>query len=166
MSQGSNFKKEVMEALFNAPTNQVNNKMIMWAASNLPDEGGMGTNTTQLRAEYNHELNSFWSAIGMPGEDMEGIHNKVRDQLFSYVKKADSDTLKKSMVFQHLEKTLGMECIMYFAAHGFMKHYEAMQESQVAGAMGDMLGMSGSDADMDQLKTIIEMLKKLKGGDK
>ena len=84
MSQGSNFKKEVMEALFNAPTNLVNNKMIMWAASNLPDEGGMGANDTQLRAEYNHELDSFWSAIGMPGEDMESIHSKVRDQLFSY----------------------------------------------------------------------------------
>ena len=163
MSQGSNFKTQVMEALFNAPTNLITNKAIIWASSNLPDEGGNGENNSTLRGKYNHELDSFWSAIGMPGEDMEKIHDKVRDELFAYVKSADQENLKKSMVFEHLEKSCGYEGIMYFAVHGFMKHYEALKESQVAGPLADLLGMAGSDSDMDKLKQILEQLKKLGG---
>ena len=109
MSQGSNFKSQVMEALFNAPTNLINNKAIMWALSNLPEEGGMGQESTLVRAPYNHESTSFWGAIGFSEEYMEKIHDKFRDHLFEYVRANKDIELTKSMVFQHMEKSLGYE---------------------------------------------------------
>jgi len=164
MSQGSNFKQQVMEALFNAPTNLVNNKVIMWAASNLPDEGGKGEYSNVLRGPYQHESDCFWTAVGMPGGDMESIHDKFRDQLFAYVKSNDDDHLSKSMVFEHMEKKLGYEGIMYLAVHGFIKHYEALKESQIA-AMGLGDALKGSPQDLDGLiKHLSELRKRLGGG--
>ena len=165
MSQGSNFKTQVMEALFNAPTNLVNNKAIMWALSNLPDEGGNGEHNTVLRGPYQHEANCFWAAIGMPGDGMEPIHDKLRDELFAYVKKNDGGDFTKSMAFEHVEKKLGYEGIMFLAAHGFIKHYEALAEAQAA-AMGLSDALKGSPQDLDGLiKHLSELRKKLGGAE-
>ena len=171
MSQGSNFKSQVMEALFNAPTNLVNNKAIMWALSNLPDEGGNGEHNTVLRGPYQHDSSSFWNAIGMPEEDMERIHDKVRDELFAYAKENKDVKFSKSMVFEHMEKKLGYEAVLYFAVHGFMKHYEALQESHQK-ALGDILGdlklgdVDVKAIDIESLLKHLHELRKRLGGDK
>ena len=174
MSQGSNFKSQVMEALFNAPTNLINNKAIMWALSNLPEEGGMGKESTVVRGEYNHESESFWSAIGMPDKDMERIHDKFRDHLFEYVRANKDNVLTKSMVFQHMEKVCGYEGILYMAVHGFMKHYEALKEAETAGSVEGFLKMMDglSEDDIHKASVIHDLVKKLEelkkrlGGDK
>jgi len=163
MSQGSNFKQQVMEALFNAPTNLVNNKVIMWAASNLPDEGGKGEFGTVLRGPFQHDAECFWAAIGMPGNGMEPIHDKLRDELFDYVKKNEHEDVNKSMVFEHIEKKLGYEGIMFLAAHGFIKHYEALREAQAA-AMGLGDALKGSPQDLDGLIRHLSELRKKLGG--
>jgi len=169
MSQGSNFKQQVMEALFNAPTNLVNNKVIMWAASNLPDEGGKGEYGTVLRGPFQHEAESFWAAVGMPGDDMESIHDRFRDELFAYVKKNDDKHFSKSMVFEHMENKLGYECIMYLAVHGFIKHYEALQEAHQK-SLADMLGdlklgdIKSGPQDLDSMIKHLKELRKRLGG--
>lgn len=165
MSQGSNFKSQVMEALFNAPTNLINNKAIMWALSNLPDEGGNGGESTVIRGKFNHEESSFWTAIGMPDQDMEKIHDKFRDELFAYVKDNKDEQFTKSMVFEHMEKKLGNEGIMYLAVHGFMKHYEALQEAQGKSIEGIVKGL-GDSTDLDGLIKHLKELRKRLGGDK
>ena len=165
MSQGSNFKSQVMEALFNAPTNLVNNKAIMWALSNLPDEGGNGEHSNVLRGPYQHEANCFWAAIGMPGNGMESIHDKLRDELFAYAKKNDGGDFTKSMAFEHIEKKLGYEGIMFLAAHGFIKHYEALAEAQSA-AMGLSEAIKGGPQDLEALIKHLTELRKRLGGDK
>jgi hypothetical protein len=168
MSQGSNFKTQVMEALFNAPTNLINNKAIMWAASNLPDEGGAGEFGTVIRGPYDHDTDSFWNAIGMPGDDMEAIHDKLRDTLFGYVKKNEDTKFRKSMVFEHIEKTLGYEGMMYLAVQGFIKHYEALAESYSEAAKlcsdGDI--PEGMPEELKELLRHMLNFKKRKGGDK
>jgi hypothetical protein len=161
MSQGSNFKKQVMEALFNAPTNLINNKAIMWAASNLPDEGGNGGFDIQLRGPYEHESDSFWTAIGMPGGDMELIQNKFRTQLVKYVKENQDSRFSKSMVFEHLEKTLGGEGMMYLAVHGFIKHYEDFQ--QIHSEISDLCDESEIPEHIpEELKNLLKEFLKFK----
>jgi hypothetical protein len=164
MSQGSNFKTQVMEALFNAPTNLVNNKAIMWALSNLPDEGGKGEYGTVLRGPFKHEAESFWTAVGMPDEDMEKIHDKFRDELFAYIKENNDKQFSKSMVFEHMEKKLGYEGIMYLAVHGFIKHYEALQEAH-GKSIEDILKGMGDSTDLEGLIKHLKELRKRLGGD-
>ena len=168
MSQGSNFKKEVMEALFNAPTNLITNKAILWADSNLPNEGGNGNYTSVKPRVYDHSKDSLWDAIGMGVQTMEDVHDKFRDGLFAYIKAQDRETITKSEVFQHMESLLGHDGIMYLAVHGFMKHYEAMQDSQLAQAISGIVGGVDDSAEgLDALKKAIEDLKRsLKGGKK
>lgn len=168
MSQGSNFKKEVMEALFNAPTNLITNKAILWADSNLPNEGGNGNYTSVKPRVYDHTKDSFWDAIGMGEKNMEVLHDKYRDGLFAYMKTQDRESITKSEVFQHMESLLGYDGIMYLAVHGFMKHYEAMQDSQLAQAISGIVGGVDDSAEgLDALKKAIEDLKRsLKGGKK
>lgn len=169
MNQGSNFKQQVMEALFNAPTNLVNNKAIMWAASNLPDTGGKGEYDTTLRGPYNHDADSFWTAIGMPDEDMERINDKFCKTLAEYAAdNVNNPESRKSMAFQYLESKLGMEGVLFMAVHGFMKHYENLQMSEMKDlSIGDLSGLMGSAP--DEIKALIKHLIELKkrmGGEK
>lgn len=162
MNQGSNFKQQVMEALFNAPTNLINNKAIMWAASNLPDEGGKGEYDTTLRGPYNHDADSFWTAIGMPDEDMERINDKFCKALAEYAAdNVNNPESRKSMAFQHIEKKLGIEGVLFMAVHGFMKHYENLQMSEMKDlSIGDLSGMV--DGAPDEIKALIKHLIELK----
>ncbi|NBP02746.1 MAG: hypothetical protein EBU90_22020 [Proteobacteria bacterium] len=149
MSQGSNFKKEVMEALSNAPTNLITSKAFMWAATNLPDEGGMGNFTVSERGNYNHEETSFWRAIGMPEEEPRDIHNKIAEEAEKFVKNFPGDSIGKSHVFQHIEKTCGNNGMMYLAMLGFMELHERW---------------TGDSNDVDE--TLGKLLKMLKRGGK
>lgn len=167
MNQGSNFKQQVMEALFNAPTNLINNKAIMWAASNLPDEGGKGEYNTTLRGPYNHDAENFWEALGI--NDVEKTENNFCKALAEYA--ADNQgnpDARKSMAFQYIESKLGAEGILFMAVHGFVKHYENLQMSQVKElSLSDLSGIVDSAPDEIKalLKHLIDIKKKL-GGEK
>lgn len=168
MSQGSNFKKEVMEALFNAPTNLITNKAIMWAASNLPDEGGKGRFETEIRGEYRHDSDSFWHAVGMPDQDMEKIHDKFRDTFIEYgTEKAPDGGFTKSQMFEYIENKLGAEGMMFMAVHGFMDFYNGIKNAQKASEVDDIKDIpdDAPDAVKSLLKHLIELKKRL-GGDK
>jgi len=164
MSQGSNFKTQVMEALFNAPTNLINNKAIMWALSNLPDEGGNGEHNTVLRGPYQHDSECLWTALGMSGCTMEQMHDKFQAAFLGYVKENPSEDFTKSMAFENIEKKLGYDGILFLALHGFIKHYEALKEAQIT-AMGISGIVKGGPQDLEALiKHLTEIRKKL-GGD-
>ena len=169
MNQGSNFKQQVMEALFNAPTNLINNKAIMWAASNLPDEGGKGEYNTTLRGPYNHDAESFWTAIGMPDQDMDRIHDKFCKTLAEFAAdNVNNPDARKSTAFQYVESKLGAEGILFMAVHGFIKHYENLQMSQIKDlSLGDLSGIVSSAPDEIKalIKHLIEIKRKL-GGEK
>jgi len=165
MSQGSNFKKDVMEALFNAPTNMVNNKVIMWAASNLPDEGGMGSFSTNLnggRGPYQHDCSSFWDAIGVPKETVDEVSDKIRDAMIEYCKR---DKGSKSMIFEHVEKTCGSEGMMFLAVRGFHNVMEALEEAmEKAASHSKETHVIKSEEDVLKLiENLQEIRKKLKG---
>jgi hypothetical protein len=164
MSQGSNFKKEVMEALFNAPTNLITSKAILWADSNLPAEGGNGEHASVRARKYDHDAESFWDAIGLGQEHSNKIHDKVRDKLFSIAKRDGS--MSKSAVFQEIESEIP-DALVYFAVHGFMKHYDALKETEMASVIASALGIEDTPDGLSDLAKAIEALKKsLKGGDK
>lgn len=119
MSQGSNFKKEVMEALSNAPTNLITSKAFMWAATNLPDEGGIGRFSKTARV-FNHEVHSFWQAVGMNEETPERIHNHISDVAKAFVdNKQEGEGITRSMIFEEIENKCGQEGMMYLAMLGF-----------------------------------------------
>lgn len=167
MNQGSNFKKQVMEALFNAPTNLINNKAIMWAASNLPDEGGNGQYNTVMRGPYSHDEESFWKAIGV--NDVERIENKFCKAMAQFTaENADNPCTTKSMAFECVETKLGAEGILFLAVHGFIKHYEEMKMAELKQlSLGDLSGLI--DSAPDEIKALIKHLIELKkrmGGDK
>jgi hypothetical protein len=162
MSQGSNFKKEVMEALFNAPTNLVNNKVIMWAASNLPDDGGVGKYNSDLsgeRGSYDHDTESFWTAIGMKGETPDEISDKVRDAILQACREGKR---AKSAIFEHIEKTCGYEGIMFLATKGFFECMELLDKA-ISAASTHVIS---SERDLDKILKELEDLRKRLGGDK
>ena len=167
MSQGSNFKQQVMEALFNAPTNLINNKAVMWAASNLPDEGGNGEYNTTLRSPYDHDAENFWEALGI--NDVETIETKFARVLAEYAaNNQNNPDARKSMAFQYVESKLGAEGMLFLAVHGFVKHYEQIQMSQIKGlSLGDLSGISdASPRDLEGLiKHLIELRKRLGGAE-
>ncbi|NBP01613.1 MAG: hypothetical protein EBU90_16060 [Proteobacteria bacterium] len=135
-----------MEALSNAPTNLITNKVFMWAASNLPDEGGLGSFTTNERGSYDHDTNSFWKAIGMPEDTPERVHIKVSKAAHEFVD-AQQDKICRSMVFEAIEKECGYEGLMYLATVGFNKLHDAW---------------TGDDAD-SAAEAFKDFIRKLKG---
>lgn len=162
MSQGSNFKKEVMEALFSAPTNLLSNKAIKWAASNLPDEGGYGTNNASLsnvRGDYDHESDSFWKAIGMKDEDPEKASDNVRDAIIEFCQNHHGP---KSLIFEHIEKKCGIEGIIFLATKGFFECMEQLDKA-VTKARTHVIS---SESDLDKILKELEELRKKLGGDK
>jgi len=162
MDQGSNFKKEVMEALFNAPTNLITTKAIKWAASNLPDEGGMGTHSTKFnegRGDYDHNNESFWRAIGMQEDEPDTVSNKVRDAILEIC--TNSSEGRKSMILEHIEKKCGYEGMLFLATKGFFECLEQLEEAK-AKAMAVNLRAPG---DLDDLIKELEALRKKLGGD-
>jgi hypothetical protein len=133
MDQGSNFKKQVMEALFNAPTNLINNKAIMWAATNLPDEGGNGSFSSKVNSDfrtgYQHDHSNFWTALGFSEETVDKASEDVKRIFIKASLDSEKKSLSKSEIFERVEKELG-ECGMFFlAVLGFMKVYEQMKEA-------------------------------------
>ena len=160
MNQGSNFKMQVMEALFNAPTNLINHKAIMWAASNLPDEGGNGEFSTSLegdfRKEYNHESENFWIALGLDKEEtVEAIGDDVK-KIFLEASQ-DEGRLKKSEIYQKIEKDLGQKGIFFLSIIGFMKLYEQLRE--------DCEGEGPAQNLIDLMKALDQLKRKLGGSD-
>lgn len=142
MSQGSNFKKEVMEALSNAPTNLITSKAFMWAATNLPDEGGMGNFTVSERGPFNHNTDSFWQAVGMPEEEPRDIHNKIAEVAHNFVQNLrDEGGISKSQIFEEIEKECGGKGMMYLAMLGFMELHNRWtgNSDDIDGKLGELL---------------------------
>jgi hypothetical protein len=161
MSQGSNFKKDVMEALFNAPTNLVNNKVIMWAASNLPDEGGMGDYSSNLngdRGAYEHDNPSFWKAIGVKEQNLDATADKVRDAIIEFCQQGKGS---KSMIFEHVEKTCGPEGMLFLAVRGFFNVMESLEEAMDKAATHHIK----DQGDLEKLIKELEEIRKRLGGD-
>lgn len=160
MNQGSNFKMQVMEALFNAPTNLINNKAIMWAASNLPDEGGNGEFSTSLqgdfRKEYNHESENFWFALGLDKEEKVDVIAEGVKKIFLEASQ-DEGRLKKSEIYQKIEKDLGQKGIFFLSVLGFMRMYNQLREAcEDEGPAQNLINLMKA---LDQLK------RKLGGSD-
>jgi hypothetical protein len=133
MDQGSNFKKQVMEALFNAPTNLINNKAIMWAATNLPDEGGNGSFSSKassdFRTGYQHDHSNFWTALGFSEETVDKVSEDVKRIFIKASLDSEKKSLSKSEIFERVEKEVGESGMLFLAVLGFMKVYEQMKEA-------------------------------------
>lgn len=142
MSQGSNYKKEVMEALFNAPTNTIKNKAIMWAASNLPDEGGQGVYQKYDSLVFDHNKNSFWEAVGFSEERVDKATDSLKEQLHVYAdKNKDNDKHRKSEIFEHLLTNCSKDAIFYLTVKGYMELHESLcrADSEATDSIIDLL---------------------------
>jgi hypothetical protein len=133
MDQGSNFKKQVMEALFNAPTNLINNKAIMWAATNLPDEGGNGSFSSKVNSDfrtgYKHDDSNFWVALGFSEITVDEASDSVKEIFMKAARGAEKESPTKSEIFERVEKEAGEKGMLFLAVLGFMKVYEQMKEA-------------------------------------
>lgn len=165
MNQGSNYKQQVMEALFNAPSNLINNKAIMWAASNLPEEGGLGSHKTFLRKPYNHDSDSFTEAIGLD-PSVHKLSSKFKKVFMEYVESMGDEKFSKSMVFEHLEKEGGPEAMIYLTVMGFMRVYDAIQAEAVGEGISEIDIPDDAPDEIKALLRHLEELKKRLGGKK
>jgi len=158
MSQGSNYKVQVMEALSNAPTNLISNKAFLWAATNLPDEGGQGIFNKSVKRNFKHETGiGFWEAIGCPknyAEEVMSIRMKQLMEKFSKQhaeKNPDSGSFFKSEVFEFIIEENDPDVMFFIFALGFMEVYNTM--------------LKASDEVRSKLDELKDMLDKMSSGD-
>jgi hypothetical protein len=131
MSQGSNYKKQVMEALFNCPTNLITNKAIMWAASNLPDEGGNGSFKVKDTAEYNHDSDDVFDAIGITDDKRASVLKSIQDIYQDLITSSLDEgglSCKKSMVVERVFDTGDDLLLKFYVIFGVMKHHQEITE--------------------------------------
>lgn len=173
MSQGSNYKKEVMEALSNAPTNLITNKAFLWAASNLPDEGGTGTYKTKEDKSFNHDADDLFEAIGITEDDRESVIEEIKNIYISVIENNSDDegfSCKKSMVIEKIIECNDIKVMKFFLAFGVMKHHndlvEKSMEKLVQTGRGSKIEIKGDldipDNAPEELKEILKALIKLK----
>lgn len=158
MSQGSNYKAQVMEALSNAPTNLISNKAFLWAASNLPDEGGQGIFSKSVKRNFRHEEGiGFWEAIGCPknyAQTVMGDKMKLLMERFSKQyseKNPDSGSFFKSEVFEFIIEENDSDVMLFLLALGFMEVYDGIVKAK-----------DDIKSKLDELK---DMLDKISSGD-
>lgn len=173
MSQGSNYKKEVMEALSNAPTNLITNKAFLWAASNLPDEGGNGSYKTKEDKSFNHDATELFEAIGIFEEDRESVIEEIKNIYISVIETNSDEegiSCKKSMVIEKIINSTDVRVIKFFLAFGVMKHHDDFvqksMEKFLHSGRASKLEIKG-DLDIpadapDEVKEILKALIKLK----
>lgn len=172
MSQGSNYKKEVMEALSNAPTNLISNKAFLWAASNLPDNGGKGSYSTKKDIPYNHDADDLFKAIGISSNDQDDVIEEIKKIYVSTVKEQSADgeiSCKKSVIIEKIMACNNENVIKFFLAFGVMKHHEELTKKAVheLAENGDFKGgvvksiESIEDLPEDAPKELKEILKAL-----
>jgi hypothetical protein len=138
MSQGSNYKKQVMEALFNSPTNLINNKAIMWAASNLPDEGGNGSFKVKDTVEYNHDCDDVFDAVGITGDKRDRVVKSIQDiyqDLITGSLDEGNLSCKKSMVIERIFESGDESLLKFYVIFGVMKHHQDITEQVVKRVM-------------------------------
>jgi len=119
-----NFKEEIMIALTNCPANEVSRKAFLWAASNLPDEGGVGSFSTGFK-DIDHEKDSVEKAFGLNDKVSEELNNSFNKLCKELQKKEEK--LKTSQV---IEKFLNIHPFAYklFLVRGAMEVLSELKE--------------------------------------
>lgn len=157
MSQGSNYKNQVMEALSNAPTNLISNKAFMWAATNLPDEGGNGK-FSKGRKPFDHTPDmDFWKAVGYSKQwAKEMAEEKLVKIFYDFAKKESEEnpeetTYARSKVLEHLINMDDPEIHFFLMAAGFVSVYEGVYTRMASSKLS---------SDLDELKKHLDSLGK------
>lgn len=81
-----NKKQQVMEALFNLPTDKLDSSLIMWAASHLPDDGPEGMNGKPVvftNDDFDHDSPDIWGAVKLKRQDLKRINDALQDYMNS-----------------------------------------------------------------------------------
>jgi hypothetical protein len=185
MSQGSNYKKQVMEALFNAPTNLITNKAVMWAASNLPDEGGVGKFNTKSEKKVNHEADNVWEALGFKEKDILEARTTIERLYANHMKEGfekGTNSMKKSEIIEKILTNSNDDAKIYLLVFAISKLHDHLVEEgqkilaeelseeekkkylQKFGGSSDTVG--GLESLLKALKKFLDDRKKDDGGEK
>jgi hypothetical protein len=125
-NQGSNFKREVMEALDSVPANRLSGSAFKWAASHLPDEG-KDKGSYQIKVpsvttgNLNHNQDSILDVFGFDDERMCLVNREIAEiikdavvnhnfernsETVEFVISKSSDELKQVLFIQGVTATL------------------------------------------------------------
>ncbi|MFO0452184.1 MAG: hypothetical protein ACK52I_26620 [Pseudomonadota bacterium] len=153
MSQMTNFKSEIAEALFDSSV-KVSREALVWAMSNLPDGENKGSHTIGGKLAYDrnfdHSQENIWQAIGVSEKEGEHLGRVMTEQLakikdpegrVSTVVEGVLDAIEKH---PNLIKLIAVKTVQ-----------EALEFAQAASEMGDMAKMI----------KMMKMLGRMKGGD-
>lgn len=163
MSQGSNYKAQVMEALSNAPTNLITNKAFLWAASNLPDEGGVGTFAKTAKKPMTHSPDiDFWEAIGYSRDWADKTVKEKLVKVFEDIARRQYDAnpksadFSRSRIFEELLKSEDPELMFFMLAAGFISCYDSVRRN-MSPEFQESIDMGGSPGDLlEKIKRSIE----------
>lgn len=179
-----NYKVQIMEALSQAPTNLVTNKAFMWAASNLPDEGGVGEYSTKVRTlDFNQE--DTMRALGFDENIAENMNKKLSDCLYDVLFVQNNVKIKEysensfrfddstiqgnltktsyilSQLFQVLDKE-EIEFLVHIALDKKLKAITSEAFSRKVEEEREKLGVQKPKINMvDSLQDLEDLLKKL-----
>jgi hypothetical protein len=157
MSQGSNYKAQVMEALSNAPTNLISNKAFLWAATNLPDEGGNGK-FSKGKKPFDHTPDiDFWKAIGYSKQWAKEMAEEKLVKIFYDFAKRESEenpeegNYARSKVLEELINMDDPEIHFFLMVAGFVSVYEGVHTRMASSKLS---------SDLDELKKHLDSLGK------
>lgn len=155
MSQGSNYKAQVMEALSNAPTNLISNKAFLWAATNLPDEGGNGK-FSKGKKPFDHTPDmDFWKAIGYSKQWAKEMAEEKLVKIFHDFAKKESEEnpeegcYARSKVLEELINMDDPEIHFFLMVAGFVSVYEGVHTRMASSKL---------NSDLDELKKHLDSL--------
>jgi hypothetical protein len=125
----------------------------LWAATNLPDEGGQGVFSKTVKRNFKHESGiGFWEAIGCPKNYAETVMvDKMKDLMERFSKQhaeknPDSESFYKSEVFEFIIEENDPDIMFFILSLGFMEVYTKM------------LKTSEISSKLDELKDLLDKL--------
>ena len=176
MAEGSNYKKQVMEALSICPTNLITNKAFLWAATNLPGEGGIGKFKKFTSSKVDHDATDVYDAFGLNSDKIR----EIVERGVAIFKKSievcseNGEKIKKSIVLEQVLNSEDEELILFFTISGFLNKGQqfadkAMEQSieessEDIGDIEEIKDKMKTLSDLsDMLKVFAEYLRKHKG---
>jgi len=172
MNQGSNMKQEVMEVLFDLPTNKLSQKHLKWILSNLPDDNSKGVfNTKAQQYVFDHEHDNVWEACGFTESDMDGC-NKEMNHLVNMAKEAGNT--KRSQIIETIINNASSKQLSVLLIFGIkevvLDRLEDIDSeipkkldklSGLISKLESSLGIKKEDEEDDQFKDLPAPLRKL-----
>lgn len=167
------YKERVMQVLANAPLNDLSRKEFLWAASNLPDSkerGEFSFKSENIVIEHHHD--NIFECFGITKSDIAEYGDIMKDGI-EFQQNQPEEEQQNSKAIEHMINNPKANKKFYISLLIKMMN-DLSQNSRISG-LEKMLGakamiIKGSDlpggvaSSLSELRSLIEMYAKLKGG--